>query len=100
MTDSKSYTQKYEKRAFEYLKLEFDRLIAITEKCSVDMHEPDNQGIEAIVTGFHLDNAMGIDHPAPYNNHGEFLVRLRKETSDDRYIDECFNLADLIALAR
>lgn len=68
------------------------RLLDITEPCRFDMHEPDNQGVSAVVTGTHLDNAMGDD---PYRNFCEFTVGI---TQDER--TEWFNLATLIALAR
>lgn len=48
-----------------------------------------------VVTGYHLDNAMGNE---PYNNCGEFLVGIKRE-GWNREI-EWFNLATLIALAR
>lgn len=70
------------------------RLNKITAKCREDMHEPDEQGIEAIVTGTHLDNAMGDN---PNYNCCEFTIRLRN-TNTEEY--EWFNLATLIALAR
>lgn len=71
-----------------------DRLIEKTAECRVDMHEPDEQGVYASVTGTHLDNAFGSD---PFNNQCEFSVGLH-----DGYGNETvwFNLADLIALAR
>jgi hypothetical protein len=58
------------------------------------MHEPDEQGVSAVVTGYHLDNAMGND---PCNNCGEFTVGISRDGGDSY---EWFNLADLIALAR
>jgi galactitol-specific phosphotransferase system IIB component len=73
------------------------RLLEVTEKCRSDMHEPDEQGISVIVTGTHLDNAMGDD---PRNNCCEFTVGIKKEVSDGFEITEWFNLATLIALAR
>ena len=35
-------------------------LLAFTEKCRINMHEPDEQGISALVIGTQLDNAMGV----------------------------------------
>jgi hypothetical protein len=70
-----------------------NRLLEVTKNCRDDMHEPDEQGITAIVTGYNLDNAMGDN---PINNCGEFTVAIVQD--DGR--KEWFNLADLIALAR
>lgn len=58
------------------------------------MHEPDEQDIYAVVTGTHLDNAMGDN---PCDNCCEFTVGLGDQDGNNR---EWFNLADLIALAR
>lgn len=71
-----------------------DRLRAATADCRDDMHEPDNNGIDARVTGYHLDNAMGDD---PLHNCGEYTVGI-VNTETDR--TEWFNLATLIAMAR
>jgi hypothetical protein len=68
------------------------RLLKATEGCRPDMHEPDEQDVEGVVSGFHLDNAMGDD---PIRNCGEFTVGIKR----DRHT-EWFNLATLIALAR
>jgi hypothetical protein len=65
----------------------------VTRNCRPDMHEPDEQGISAIVTGFDLDNACGAD---PYSNCGEFTVAITTNDGGKTW----FNLADLIALAR
>ena len=70
------------------------RLLVVTRNCRTDMHEPDEQGISAIVTGYELDNAMG---DRPNINCGEFTVGIKDE--DENEI-EWFNLATLIALAR
>ena len=70
-----------------------DRLLVATKGCREDMHEPDEQGIDAQVSGFHLDNAMGDD---PLTNFGEFTVGITSESGPT----EWFNLATLIALAR
>jgi len=56
------------------------------------MHEPDEQGVSAIMSGYIFDNAFGAD---PCRNHGEMTVGLRCEGRE-----QWFNLADLIALAR
>ena len=34
-------------------------LLVITKGCRYDMHEPDEQGLTAIVTGLHPNNALG-----------------------------------------
>lgn len=60
-----------------------------------DWHEPDEQDITAVVTGYHLDNAMGEDQGplAPY--YHEFVVHL--------FVNESYklsiNLATLLAIA-
>jgi hypothetical protein len=69
------------------------RLLKATENCREDMHEPDEQGISAVVAGNHLDNAMGDD---PADNCGEFTVAIVQDDGSK----EWFNLATLIALAR
>ena len=70
------------------------RLQEVTASCRPDMHEPDEQGLTAVVSGYHLDNAMG---PHPADNCGEFTVGLSINGGTSY---EWFNLADLIALAR
>ena len=88
----------------KYLKERLDKLQMFTISCRDDMHEPDEQGISAIVLGNHLDNAMG-DYPEvikrSYANDGpsphmEYVVCLQNEQGDQMWI----NLATLIALAR
>ena len=69
------------------------RLLRVTRECRPDMHEPDEQGVKAVVTGNHLDNAMG-DSVA--GSCGEFVVTIHRDGSKS----ESFNLASLIALAR
>lgn len=73
-----------------------DRLRSVTQGCRPDMHEPDEQGVTATVSGDHLDNAMGDD---PAHSHGEFIVTIAREESHGTVIEH-FNLASLIALAR
>lgn len=81
-------------KAAESLRDTHERLCRKTENCRPDMHEPDEVDIYAVVTGTHLDNAMGDD---PYHNCCEFTVGLGEQDGSGR---EWFNLADLIALAR
>lgn len=69
------------------------RLTEITAGCRDDMHEPDEQGLSAVVQGDHLDNAFG--NSPPERNCGEFTVGLTRNG-----VTEWFNLANLIALAR
>lgn len=69
------------------------RLLRVTQHCRKDMHEPDEQGITVMVSGYNFDNAMGDN---PNNNCGEFTVAIVQD--DDTA--EWFNLATLIALAR
>ena len=71
------------------------RLREITEGCHYDMHEPGEQGISVVVSGHHLDNALG---DSPTRNCGEFTVGIRREGWTDG--TTWFNLATLIALAR
>lgn len=68
------------------------RLLEQTQGCRDDMHEPIEQDVSAIVTGYHLDNAMGDD---PTRNCGEFTVAIDRDGHR-----EWFNLATLISLAR
>ena len=88
----------------KYLKERLDKLQAFTISCRDDMHEPDEQGISAVVLGNLLDNAMGDypevikrsyadDGPSPFM---EYVVCLKDEEGDQMWI----NLATLIALAR
>ena len=70
-----------------------DRLCDITGKCRNDMHEPDEQGISAIMTGHLFDNACGDQ---PMDNCSEMTIGLRNREGRT----EWFNLASLIALAR
>lgn len=71
-----------------------DRLKIKTASCRDDMHEPDEQGISAVVSGYHLDNSMG---DIPHDNFGEFTVGI-SDNGGKSY--QWFNLATLIALAR
>jgi hypothetical protein len=78
------------------------RLKNITKNCRPDMHEPDEQGISAMVVGDHLDNAHGSSVGRGYNIerglcYQEFVVVLKNEETGEM---EPFNLATLIALAR
>ncbi len=76
------------------MKQTLQRLQDATRDCRETMHEPDEQGVYAIVTGTHLDNAMGEN---PNNNCCEYTVGLGDSEGNCR---EWFNLSDLIALAR
>lgn len=66
-------------------------LLKITAGCREDMHEPDEQGLSAKVSGRVLDNA-GVDR--------EYRVVLSREDEKGRVYQDTFNLADLLALAR
>jgi hypothetical protein len=78
------------------------RLSAATAGCRRDMHEPDEQGLQARVVGFKLDNAQGED----VTEHGlemgyqELVVVLDRLYPKGGQKVERFNLADLLALAR
>jgi len=63
------------------------KLRFVTSACRYDMHEPDEQGVTALVTGTRLDNA-GVA--------GEINIHLNREGGRSMTID----LASLIALAR
>jgi hypothetical protein len=67
-----------------------NKLLVITDGCREDMHEPDNQGIDSIISGTHLDNAHGN---TPCSN--EFVITISRDNKVEH-----FNLATLIALAR
>lgn len=60
-----------------------------------DWHEPDEQNVSAVVTGCHLDNAMGEDQGSLPPYWQEFVVHL--------FVDErpelSINLATLLAIA-
>lgn len=101
------------------------RLLDITEGCTIEVHEPDEQGLSAAILGGHfgnvgalsaiyasryedgeLDNAFG---DAPGHPSVEFRVELTRLREDDADSDpdeyrartaDVFNLATLIALAR
>jgi len=92
---SKTQPSQKKKLAFQSTHKKFlDRLKEFTLGCRDDMHEPDNQNINAVVSGYHLDNAKGS---SPVNNCGEFTVGLTKDKGNSY---EWFNLATIIALAR
>lgn len=84
------------------MKKMLERLQEITKDCREDMHEPDQQEIRAVVTGNHLDNAMGHDP----EETDELIVALMRTTPSKEYPNynnvevAYFNLATLIALAR
>jgi hypothetical protein len=65
-----------------------DDLLAITKGCRPDMHEPDEQGVSAHITGKTLDNA-GFEH--------ELHVVITNHTTGTK---DVFNLAELVAMAR
>lgn len=63
-------------------------LLEITKKCRPDMHEPDEQEVDAFVVGRRFDNS-GMDT--------EMMVAIVNYTTGKR---DDFNLASLIAMAR
>lgn len=65
--------------------------------CRRDMHEPEEDGVSAIVVGDHLDNALGnrVIESLVIAEHQEYIVVLKKDDGEKMLI----NLADLIALA-
>lgn len=74
-------------------------LLAITSGCRHDMHEPDEQSLEARVVGTVFDNAFGEYISGEFLAQGfqELVVIL--ERGDDGRVYQ-INLATLIALAR
>jgi len=94
---SQSKTQPSQKDRIALQKFQqrvLDRLKEFTLGCRDDMHEPDEQGIEAVVSGYRLDNACGDE---PHENAGEFTLGLTKDKGESY---EWFNLSTLIGLAR
>lgn len=86
------------------MKETLEKLLQITEGCRENMHEPDEQGLSAVVFGSRFDNAF----PTEGEIAGEFVnvhpdselkVKLIRERGDE-VESSFFNLADLIALAR
>lgn len=82
-----------------------ESLLNITKGCRPDMHEPDEQGLTAIVTGLHLDNAFGNQRTLMRESPEaeEIIVTLRRTGEDGAagwYNQIQINLATLIALAR
>jgi hypothetical protein len=90
-----------ERRAVTHLtqQKELDELVQFTKDCREDMHEPDEQGIDAHIVGNHLDNAFGSSIVPDLMNKDcqEFVVILENENTDKQMK---INLANLIALAR
>lgn len=81
--------------------LGLDRLLAITEGCRRDMHEPDEQGVKARIVGDHLDNAFGSQTaPELITTGGQEYVVILERFDGETIRYEAFNLANLIALAR
>ena len=68
-----------------------------TKECKWDMHEPDEEGITAVVFGDSFDNAFGeaiMDEGAGFQ---EMVVVLYNEDKDTIFK---INLASLVAIAR
>lgn len=77
-----------------YLDGELQKLLQFTRGCRIDMHEPDEQCLDAEFDGYYFDNA---------GCSGELHVILHEDVSDEtgpRYNTLKINLANLIALAR
>lgn len=75
-----------------------ERLAMATRGCRDDMHEPEEQGVSAVFSGVHLDNAHGDN---PMTNNLEYTVGIifSDPVTGVKHM-EWFNLATLIALAR
>lgn len=85
---------------FETIQETHSRLCTCTKHCRDDMHEPDEQLLSAVFTGYRFDNAQGviIDSMGWSSPNGhEMAVGLRDGLTERI---EWFNLCDLIALAR
>ena len=67
------YDRAIEEDLYEGLEKERTRLREFTKECRVDMHEPREQELTAIVTGYCFDNANGSE---PRRNFCEKAVRL------------------------
>lgn len=85
------------------MKQALEKLLQITDGCRPDMHEPDEQGLSAIVTGLDLDNAFGdyrqLVRETPEAE--EIVVTLRRDQDGEGWYTQIqINLATLIALAR
>jgi hypothetical protein len=61
----------------------------------LDWQEPDEQDVDAIVTGVHLDNAMGANQGSIPAYSQELVVHLTVEGG----VEISINLADLLAMA-
>ena len=88
----KANQEKRDKWQVERLDKILHSLLEITHDCRDDMHEPDEQGLEAVVIGGSFDNAMC--------DNSEMTIVLRKESADSVTDEIQINLCDLIALAR
>ncbi len=80
-----------------------ENLLDITRGCRPDMHEPDEQGLTAIVTGLNLDNAFGNQRTLVRESPEaeEIVVTLRRDQDGEGWYSQIqINLATLIALAR
>lgn len=67
------------------------------------MHEPDEQGLTAIVTGLHLDNAFANERTLVRETPEaeEIIITLRRDQDGEGWYSQIqINLATLIALAR
>ena len=92
----------------KYMEVIAEELLAITDGCRDDMHEPDEQELAlAGITGTKLDNAFGSDvrERAVFEGYQEVVFSLRRTRYDESgsYDSEKltkFNLASVIALAR
>jgi hypothetical protein len=78
----------------KYLAKDLERLLIALKPLNGIVHEPDNNGISAIVEGTHLDNAMGDN---PVTNCGEFTIGIVNDNDEDIRI-EYFNIADLLQI--
>ncbi len=80
-----------------------ENLLDITRGLPSDLHEPDEQGLTAIVTGLKLDNAGGNQRELVRETPDaeEIMVTLRRDIDGGGWYSQIqINLATLIALAR
>lgn len=77
------------------------RLQDTTAGCQPDMRDPDQQQVYARVVGYTFNNSDGeaFNATALRLGYQEIVVFLSRDTPSGLAV-ECFNLCDLIALAR
>ncbi|MHA2063248.1 MAG: hypothetical protein ACXABY_02585 [Candidatus Thorarchaeota archaeon] len=92
----------HERSAVKRLQPVQSELVRLLDGCRVDMHEPDEQDVEAVVVGTHLDNAIGTGFGPPqwHDTTAELAVGITRYKDGVGRETRWFNLADLLAIAR